>query len=508
MPEDKIKKSLKYSVYDGTAFAVMDGATASFLTPFAIALGSSVSLIAALTYIPQLIGAIVQLFAAKIVEIAKNRKRILVTGSFIHALLWIPLLLIPYATPSQKYLLVVFVSLQNLVWQPMNPIGNSLLGDIVPKYERGRFFGVRNRVAGATSFIAGLLAGVILNYYSLRNPFFGFTILFSIAFVARLISTLFKSLLYNPPADLSHEEKFSIVDFVKRMDKTNYGHFVIFTTLFKFATNIAAPFFAVYMLKDLHFSYLQFTALIASELVASFIAMGIWGRLIDEKGTKLVLYISGILTPIIPLLWLFSGNFYYLIIIEAFSGVSWAGFNLSSSNFIFDAVRPENRIRCIAYFKFFESLSIFLGAAFGGFLINIFPPWIFISSIPIVFLVSGILRLAVSIIFLPALKEARLIELGLGHTFFKRYITIRPSEGFVYEVIGKYHQQDEQNQEKRQLKDEKRKTTPKKERELYNKKLLKYIDKNISQKKEQHDITDMHEIQHLTEEIEKGKVRK
>lgn len=32
-----------------------------------------------------------------------------------------------------------------------------------------------------------------------------------------------------------------------------------------------------------------------------------------------------------------------------------------------------------------------------------------------------------------------------------------------------------------------------------------YIDKNISQKKEEHDITDMHEIEHITGEIEKGK---
>ena len=48
MEEEKARKSLKYSVYDGTAFAVMDGMTASFLTPFAVALNASVNLIAAL----------------------------------------------------------------------------------------------------------------------------------------------------------------------------------------------------------------------------------------------------------------------------------------------------------------------------------------------------------------------------------------------------------------------------------------------------------------------------
>ena len=507
MAEDITEKSLKYSIRDGAAFAVMDGLTASFITPFAVALNASVNLIAALTYVPQLIGAFIQLFAAKIVEILKDRRKILVISSLIHAILWIPLLLIPYATPSQKYMLVVYVSLQAIFVQLMQPVGNSLIGDIVPKYVRGRFFGLRNRVVGAASFIAALAAGLILNYFSPKNPFLGFTILFVIAFIARVLSGVFKGMMHNPMPDLAHEEKFSIFDFVRRMDKTNYGHFVIYIVLFKFAVNIAAPFFAVYMLKDLGFTYLQFTVIIAAELTASFIAMGIFGKIIDERGTKFVLYISGMLTPIIPFLWLFSGNFYYLIIVEIFSGVSWAGFNLSSSNFIFDAVKPENRIRCIAYYKFFEGIAIFAGALFGGFLINILPAWVFISSIPFVFLISGVLRLIASLILLPTLKEARLIELDVGHSFFKRYLTIRPSEGLIFEVIGKYHKHEEEKQQKREQKPIKQKTSSK-ENEIYNKKLLKFIDKNISPKREYHEITGMHEIEHITEEIEKGKVRK
>ena len=58
------------------------------------------------------------------------------------------------------------------------------------------------------------------------------------------------------------------------------------------------------------------------------------------------------------------------------------------------------------------------------------------------------------------------------------------------------------------MKTEKQKTISKKEVEVHKKRLLKFIDKDISPKKEQHDITNMHEIEHITEEIEKGKVRK
>src|SRR3989344_5920086 len=505
MAEDTVKKSLRYSLYDGASFAVMDGVTASFITPFAVALNASVSMIAALTYGPQLFGAFIQLFAAKLVEILKDRRKILVVSSFVHAVMWIPLLLIPYATPNQKYLLVVYIALQTMLVQLMQPVGNSLIGDIVPKYERGRFFGLRNKVVGAMSFASALIAGLMLNYLSPKHPFLGFTILFLVAFVGRALSGVFKAMMINPEPDLAHESKFSIFDFVKRMEKTNYGHFVIYVAMFKFATSIASPFFAVYMLKDLGFTYLQFTAMIAAELAASFIAMGIWGRAIDSRGTKFVLYIGGMLAALVPLMWLFSHNFYYLILVEMFSGISWAAFNLSSSNFMFDAVQPENRVRCIAYYKFFESIAIFAGALFGGFLISVLPVWIFISSISFAFLISGILRLIASLILLPTLKEARLIELGIGHTFFKRYMTIRPSEGLVFEVIGKYHKPTEEKHFEKKLSKAKQKAIPKKDERAYTKKLMKFIGKDISPKKEKHELDDMHDIEHITEEIEKGK---
>ena len=294
------------------------------------------------------------------------------------------------------------------------------------------------------------------------------------------------------------------------MDKTNYGRFVIYIALFKFSVYIASPFFAVYMLRDLNFSYLQFTALIAFELVASFIAAGAWGKLIDKKGTKLVLYITGMLTPLIPLFWLFSSNFYYLIFIEMFSGASWAGFNLSSSNFIFDTVKPENRIRCVSYFKFFDSMATVAGAFLGGLLLPHLPSWVFISSIPILFLISGVFRLITSLSLLPTLKEARFIEMEVGHSFFKKYLEIRPTEGLVFEVIGRYPVvQKTVKQAKKMLnKAKKGLEIGEQEAKAYKKKLMDFIDKNMPHGIEEKHETEVDRIQHITEDIERGKMGK
>lgn len=441
------------------------------------------------------------------VEILKDRRKILVVTAFIHAILWIPLLLIPYVSPEKKYLIIIYVSLQTVVAELMSPVWNSLMGNIVPVFERGRFFAFRNKIVGIVTFISAIIAGSILSYFSPKNLFIGFAILFGIAFISRSFSAIFRSMLHNPSVQYQDGEKFSIIDFVKRMDKTNYGRFVTYIALFKFSVHIASPFFAVYMLRDLKFSYLQFTTLVAFELVASFIAVGAWGKLIDKKGTKIVLYVTGMLTPLIPLFWLFSGNFYYLIFIQMFSGASWAGFNLSSSNFIFDTVKPENRIRCVSYFKFFDSMATVVGGFLGGLLLPHLPTWVFISSIPILFLISGILRLISSVVMLPTLKEARFIEMEVGHSFFKKYLTIRPTEGLVFEVIGKYPAVQETVKRAKKIikKTKKGLSTGEQEAKAYKKKLMDFIDKNMPHGIEDKRETEMDRIQHITEEIEMGK---
>ncbi|HLG24511.1 MAG TPA: MFS transporter, partial [Candidatus Nanoarchaeia archaeon] len=177
--ENNPKKSLKCSLYDGAFFALMDGLTASFLTPFAVALNASVSLIAALTYVPQLVGAFAQLFATKLSDVIKSRKKIVLIGTFMQSLLWLPLLLIPYISPGQSYLLLVYVSLSALFLQATQPIGTAWIGDLVPQNERGKFFGLRNKIVGICSFVATLLAGGLLIYLSPLHPFLGFTIIFS-----------------------------------------------------------------------------------------------------------------------------------------------------------------------------------------------------------------------------------------------------------------------------------------------------------------------------------------
>jgi len=443
----RIKSSLKYSISSGSSFAAMEG-FGSFIGAFAVALNATATMLGLISSLPDLIGSFFQLSSVKIAEVVRNRKLLIVAVAFIQALLWIPLLLIPFIfkTNSTLVLLLLVTAIASCSLF-INPISISLMGDLVPCEERGKYFGKRSRYTNISLFTATFVGGMLLNYISLGNKLIDFSVLFGMAFLFRLISVYYFSRMYDPGSiPEKKEDDFTFFQFFKRIRKNNYGRFVLYMFFFRFAVNIVAPFFTLYMLKDLHFDYLHFTLVALAPVLAAFFSLNYWGRMCDNIGSKNVLLITGFLIPLSPLLWLLSPNFYYLVVIEFLAGFAWAGFNLSSSNFVYDATSSPKRIKCVSYLNLLNNSGLFIGATVGGLLLKyghlgFFNSNILISNnILILCAISGILRLVISLIFLPTLREARLVELfGSNQPFDKRIITIhpRPKMTQMYEPVDK-----------------------------------------------------------------------
>jgi MFS family permease len=125
------------------------------------------------------------------------------------------------------------------------------------------------------------------------------------------------------------------------------------------------------------------------------------------------------------MLWLVSSNKIYLGVIQAFAGFAWGGFNLAVSNFIFDAVSEEKRVRCVSYYNLINGLGLFAGAALGGLIVSGLPP-IFGSSLLTIFLLSGILRLVVRIYFIPKIKEVKQVRSLSNLNLFFSVTGIKP----------------------------------------------------------------------------------
>ncbi|MBW7899780.1 MAG: MFS transporter [Candidatus Brocadia sp. BROELEC01] len=401
-----VRKSLKYSIKDGVAFAATTGFGDNYLNPFAVALGASTFQIGLLSSASQFVPSLAQLKVADLVERFGSRKKVIVRSVFIHAFLLLPMAMIPYLPDSLRiYALIGLCALYVSFASFAGPAWGSLMANLVPERKRGAFFSRRGRLISLIMVISSFLAGYILHVFR-KQSLLGFTVIFLVAMISRYISWYFLGRMYEPPLEVKREHYFSPGEFLRRLNVGNFGKYVIFHSCFSFAVFIASPFFPVFMLRDLGFSYITYTIVTVTVPLASIIAVSYWGRRADALGNRQVILICSIVISVLPAMWLISRQIYFLIIIQTLAGISWAGFNLCSSNFIYDSAIPEKRTRCIAYFNTFNGFSICAGNLLGGFLATHIPP-LFGYQLITLFAVSSLLRILASTLLLRRVKEIR-----------------------------------------------------------------------------------------------------
>jgi MFS family permease len=418
-------KGRRNSIGDGSFYSVMDGMGLRYITPYALSLGISNKLIGILEYLPALIGNLIRVIFNK-QYYKRTRKSIVLPFIFIQAFFWIPLILVGFAYffmhlslfLSSLFLVISysFIVISGVI---ASPAWTSWMQDLVEN-NRGKYFGRRNRINGFVLVISMLSAGFILNSFNPNKIILGFTILFGLACLGRYISFSFLKRQYEPKATTDERTYFSFFQFIKKMPSNNFGRFVIFASLVSFAVAIASPFFSVYMLKNLHLSYVSFTIISLSSLISPILFMPIIGKICDKAGTVRIMKVSGFAISFVPLLWIFSIFLKgfpiwvlvaYLFIVEFFSGFVWAGYNLSTSNFIYDAVTKQKIILCFTYFGFLSAVGSFLGGLIGGQLSSISTLSIFgLSGILLIFLISFVLRIVLSLTVAHKLKEVREVD--------------------------------------------------------------------------------------------------
>ncbi len=437
----------------------MIGSGESYFTAFAIFLKATTAQIGILATLPPLIASFAQLLSSWLGRLSGRRKGIIVFGAALQGLTLVPLAVLPvlfpeYAIPILIACAIVYFSGANLA----APQWGSLMGDLVPEQRRGRYFGHRTRLCSITSFLALVFAGVTLDLFD-RNGWTiaGYMTILLVAAAARLHSVWHLSRMYDPPGHTAALESPFRAGIRERLRGSPFVQFSVFFAIMQFAVHIAAPFFALYMLRDLQLSYLEFTILIAMSVLVQFLALNRWGRLSDVFGNRFILVVTGLTIPILPALWLVSTNYIYLLMVQALSGIVWAGFSLSAGNYLYDLIPGAKRATLMAFHNVLASIGIFCGALLGGWLGTHLPAQITVfgetyewfSVLFGVFLISTLARLGVAALFLPRLTEMRVVRpVSVGDLIF-RVSRFHPLSGLNFDIIGTRRRKEKRDVEQR-----------------------------------------------------------
>ncbi len=442
----KFSKNIeKHSIIDGSFASVFDSITSTYLVPFALFLGASNSSIGLITGIPRLAQSFLQPFAGHLIEKSGSRKKVCNNFILLKTLPWLGILLLPFLFSGNFLIpLIILLSISQVSLSIVGTAWTSWLGDLVPVKLRGTFFGTRNFYTGLVAFISTLIVGWFLGAYKTG---LGFAVVFSIAIMIGLLGRHFLSKIPEPkypaPVHEKHERTaFLFSEFKEEFKKNkNFSRFVSYLTLLQFAVFFVSPFFAVYMLQTLKIGYEWYAVVTAIEVLANVLSLKYWGKFSDHFGDRTTLGITSVLITLVPFFWMFIGGSLATVIIQMLlvgilAGFGWAGFDLSTFNYLLDSTPPQKRPLYVSNYKLFVSLSLFIGPVAGGFLLDFFSSQTFLifTGFQILLLISFILRGSFSALFIHSLKELRARQQNHVSDLFLKAVAVYPARGVYREV--------------------------------------------------------------------------
>jgi len=421
----KIEEAKRVSIREGGFYSITSNMGAAYFTPFALLLRATATQIGILNAIMHLIPSLLQLQTSRLIE-KYSRKKIVLRSIAFQTMLWIPMILVGvlfyFGVPYMVPLLILLVGM----YFGFNGVAHiawfSWMGSLVGKHERGKYFSRRNRVIYTVSIIAIISGALILEFFKRKGiiqgnellyTLIGFSVLFFIAFLARSWTVHLFRKQYDPKISVRKKDYFSFRDFLKSISKTAVGRFALFRGFMSIALGIASPFYAVYMLRDLGFSYVWFVAIVVSTMLFNILFLPLQGKISDKFGNIRLMRICAHLFFLIPLFWYLSSFIQNDLAVKLFlifapsmiSGFTVSGYMLATENYLLDAVKPRKRSYATTYVNLIVGFSIFIGALIGSGI-----AWLeleFMNPILLIFLVSAVLRFLVGFLGISHLSEVR-----------------------------------------------------------------------------------------------------
>jgi len=373
-----INSGVRWFAFEGMAsaglFSIM---TSGLIVAFALALGANNLQIGILAALPPIM-QVLQLPATWLVERFRNRKVIAVIAYSFAQMSWFAIALIPFfiETPSGGaiFLLLILIASRGLFVAATSCSFNSWIRDLIPQKSLGQIFSKRLIFSTVGTVVFSLGAAFFVDFWqgqaTGQGNILGYTyvILFgalflgvaSVVFMAMMPEPLMQPVLGKQPSIL----KKLAAPFRDR----NFRRLLQFLLFWGFASNMVAPFFAVYMLQRLGLSLSWVIGLSILSQLFNIFFFRVWGRFVDRFGNKVVLSLCASLYFLVILSWIFTTmperhllTIPLLIILHILAGIAGAGLTLTVSTI---SLKLSPRDEATSYLAG-SSLAVNLGAGLG-----------------------------------------------------------------------------------------------------------------------------------------------
>ncbi|WP_293129003.1 MFS transporter [Microcoleus sp. bin38.metabat.b11b12b14.051] len=384
-----IRSTLRSSTLDGVFATIFESATTGvILSSFLLQLGATSVEIGILSAIPMVVNFL-QPLGAYIADRTTSRHWYNLGIFGVSRLLWLVLVVAIIWGPghAEEHQLLEWtlatVIAANVLAAFATSNWFSWMAAVVPHRLRGRYFGFRNSATSLVTLLGVPLMGLFVSTWG-ADPIFGYGVVVFLGVLAGMISLgcQFFMVDVNPQAyrkdaesDRLSEKKASkqITDFVPSVLKdSNFLMFLFYFSLWTFAVNLSAPFFNIYLLKDLSLDVSLVTIYNSLSSGANLLLLLFWGKLADRWGNRPLLIAVGLVVAVTPLLWLGTGNYPFAVwvwlpLLHLLGGTTLGAIGLCTNNIQMEIALIEQPSTYFAIAAAVSGVAGALGTTVGGF---------------------------------------------------------------------------------------------------------------------------------------------
>jgi MFS family permease len=311
----------------------MAGVAEVYLPAFALALGMAPVLAGLVATVPLLAGGILQLLAPRAIVKLSSLRRWVVGCVIVQACAFVPLVIVALRGTLATPIVFGAAALYWAAGMGASAGWNPWMARVVPAKIRGKFFGRRQGLVQAT-MLAGLIgAGAAL--HASAHVLVVYAAMFGLAFVARLWSAVMLSRM-GAGVEVTPRRRMRLRSIPQKLRGTPRASLLGYLLVAGSAASISGAFITPYLLHHEHLDYVPYAIFTATIVVSKIVFSAPLGRLIHRVGVRRVLSGCALGIAPIPLMYMASDWYPWLLFIQFYGGIVWGGFELGALIALFD----------------------------------------------------------------------------------------------------------------------------------------------------------------------------
>ncbi|MCA9517624.1 MAG: MFS transporter [Myxococcales bacterium] len=363
-----VRRTMARSVVEGVLYAVMVGLGEVYFVADAIRLHASAVVVILVSTLPLFLGSLGSLGAVFLLRRLRHRRSLVVAAVVAQACVLAALAALDGAAEQGPTSLLVLACLYQAFGQAAGVAWSSWFGDVVPPAVRGDYFARRNRWVHSATFVGLFAGGLALAGLEPGDgrpgAGLGFALIFGAAAAFRLGSAALLLRSWEPPfAGVLREQR--VVRFLRSADGASARRLLPLAAAFVFAVAVSSPFFAPFMLKELHFDYGVYMAAQAALVATKLVTLPGWGRAVDANGPRPVYTLAAVSVAVIPLVWIAADGVAVALVAQVLSGFAWGGYEVALFTLVLETTPARERPLAFAANAVMNGVGILAGGVLG-----------------------------------------------------------------------------------------------------------------------------------------------